>query len=458
MIRPPGGGSKVLAAGFKSHKVTLVSTPPPNPPERPASTFRPLQAPEVTTASERILNYPHLQTTVFWDSLRGACTGLVSASLREVVLVVAVLHFKAGQNAKALLSSANALGLLLTPLTLYFIARTGLNVSRASGLLLFGAAVGFAGALAADDFLVFMAGTTFAAVLIAGTLPLSTSIWRQNAPDDLRGQCFSRVSLLGIVAGLAGSSAISWWFDKASAAYVPVLAFFAAAMLLAGFFVMRIPSQPVRRSAGNPLGSLRYLWTDPLFGYMAGAWMLMGFANLMTVPLRVEYLVSDRYGLNYGPAEVLVIATVVPTFARLCSVMFWGRLFDRANFFAMRIVLNLFFLVSIVLFFVPVLWCQVAGALCMGIGNGGGEIVWNLWVTKFSKPERTAEYMSVHTFLTGLRGVAGPFLGFNLVAQVSIHYVSWSAAAMIGLSCLMLVRVLPLGRRDAGGGGDVAVE
>ncbi|NDF01570.1 MAG: hypothetical protein EB034_25395, partial [Verrucomicrobia bacterium] len=46
------------------------------------------------------------------------------------------------------------------------------------------------------------------------------------------------------------------------------------------------------------------------------------------------------------------------------------------------------------------------GAVIFGVSNAGGDVAWSLWVTKFAPPERVADYMSVHTFFTGVRGVA----------------------------------------------------
>ena len=48
---------------------------------------------------------------------------------------------------------------------------------------------------------------------------------------------------------------------------------------------------------------------------------------------------------------------------------------------------------------------MIGGAIIFGISYGGGDVAWSLWVTKFAPPERVADYMSIHTFLTGARGI-----------------------------------------------------
>jgi zinc transporter ZupT len=60
-------------------------------------------------------------------------------------------------------------------------------------------------------------------------------------------------------------------------------------------------------------------------------------------------------------------------------------------------------------------------------------------VTKLAPAERVAEYMSVHTFFTGVRGLFAPMLGFALVTHWSITSMGFLAAAMIVVASLLLV-------------------
>jgi hypothetical protein len=47
--------------------------------------------------------------------------------------------------------------------------------------------------------------------------------------------------------------------------------------------------------------------------------------------------------------------------------------------------------------------------------------------------------MSVHTFLTGVRGACAPFIAFQLASQISIFQMAVFNAALIGLACVILV-------------------
>ena len=79
------------------------------------------------------------------------------------------------------------------------------------------------------------------------------------------------------------------------------------------------------------------------------------------------------------------------------------------------------------------------GAIIFGASNAGGEIAWSLWVTKFAPAERVAEYMSVHTFFTGIRGIFAPILAFQLTQTLDIGAIALVCAGFIMLASLILV-------------------
>jgi hypothetical protein len=62
-----------------------------------------------------------------------------------------------------------------------------------------------------------------------------------------------------------------------------------------------------------------------------------------------------------------------------------------------------------------------------------------LWVTKFAPPHLVADYMSVHTFFTGVRGVLAPLLAFQLIAVVSVATMGIICTALIVIASLMLL-------------------
>jgi MFS family permease len=81
----------------------------------------------------------------------------------------------------------------------------------------------------------------------------------------------------------------------------------------------------------------------------------------------------------------------------------------------------------------------IVGAVIYGISNAGGDVAWGLWVTKIAAPERVADYMSVHTFLTGIRGVLAPLIGFQLLQHFAPAALGWFSAALIVVATLLLI-------------------
>jgi hypothetical protein len=228
---------------------------------------------------------------------------------------------------------------------------------------------------------------------------------------------------------------------------------FAGAFALGAYCLTRFPSRPLAASDGShPFRALRFARDDRLFRHTLICWMLMGFANLMMLPMRVEYLANPRYGLAMGVGEIAFLVGVLPNVARLIMNPLWGWLFDHMNFFVLRVTLNIGFGLGILAFFTSdSLTGLLVGAVVYGISNAGGDVAWGLWVTKFAPPERVADYMSVHTFFTGVRGVLAPFVAFHLVAVLEIGTLGWISGGMIFLASLLLLPELQHGhgRRQA---------
>jgi hypothetical protein len=176
--------------------------------------------------------------------------------------------------------------------------------------------------------------------------------------------------------------------------------------------------------------------------------MLMGFANLMMIPMRVEMLANPRYGIAMTVGQIAFLTGVVPNMARIVLSPVWGWLFDRVNFFVLRVIVNFGFGLGILTFFTGSdMTSLVIGSIIFGISNAGGDISWSLWVTKFAPPGRVADYMSVHTFFTGLRAIAAPLTAFQLVQILPLTMLGGSAALLIFFATILLMSEIKFGRR-----------
>ncbi|HEY1173813.1 MAG TPA: MFS transporter [Verrucomicrobiae bacterium] len=380
---------------------------------------------------------------------RAFSSGILETAATTFLLLIAVKELHAGATAKALIAAGGSVGLLLGPLTVSFVQARGMKPSDAAARMAMMGAAAFV-VMALLPFLpVYVIGSIVALTASTAVIPLITQVYQENYPDKERGRMLSksfviRIATAAIFNELAGR-ALTGHLEK----YQWLLLVFAAAYVVAAYWLAKIPSTPLHVSGGtHPFKSLRYVKEDALFRQTLVAWMLMGFANLMMIPLRVEYLANPQYGYALTAGEIAFLVGVVPNLARLVLSPFWGWAFDHMNFFMLRVVLNIGFALGILSFFTgETMTGMLIGAIIFGASNAGGDVAWSLWVTKFTAPERVADYMSVHTFCTGLRGLFAPLAAFHLAAHFTLIQLGWFAATLIGLSCAVLIPEIPWGKK-----------
>ena len=399
-----------------------------------------------------------LEKTKRFDLIRACCTEPVGATFggSGLGVIVALQFFNAQDWQKALLASGATIGLMFGPLVVMLIARWGIRVNRAASTLFMAAAPGFCLAAFAPTLNVFMLGVLAGIPLLTAAAPLITAIWEQNAPSAARGRVFSHVVLVSAAVALCASLLISFIIRDDIERFRPIFILMSLLCLGAAAAAWRIPTQPVPRSRHHafPLSSMRLMWENRMFGYLCMGQMLLGIGNLATIPLRVEYLASTSRGMSLPAGLVLILTVAVPEAGRLLSTRLWGRLFDRMHFVILRLTINLIFAASVVLFFIPHMAGIITGSLLFGIATGGGKIAWSLWVTRYAPPDKTADYMGVHTFLTGVRGIIAPQAAYAALAVLTVQQVGWIGTALILAATAMLLFVLPTkGDREQAGSG-----
>ena len=124
------------------------------------------------------------------------------------------------------------------------------------------------------------------------------------------------------------------------------------------------------------------LMKDRSFLKVLIAWMLLGFGAIMTFPLRIEFL-SRETAMNLSNQQIALIAVVAFFSAKILSTFFWGRIFDEMHFIKLRVILNIIMATAILIYFnCESLIGVLLGSVLAGIGMGGANLAWNLWVTK----------------------------------------------------------------------------
>jgi MFS family permease len=396
--------------------------------------------------------------TYRYERWRALSSGLMESAGTTFLLLIAVRAYHSGGLWKSAVAAGSSLGLLLTPVVVSVVATRGWPPSlAASRLFVFGAGAFFVAAFV-DWLPVFAIGSMLAMAATASAIPLFTHLYQENYPERQRGRLFSRTVMIRIAAAAAFSELGGRLLAHDLAFFKYLLLIFGLALAFGAFCLARIPSYPIHDEGGaHPFRAMRFVREDPIFRRTLVCWMLMGFANLMMLPLRVEYLANPKYKLNLSVAMVAFLTGVIPNLARLVLSPVWGALFDRMNFFTLRVTLNIGFAIGILTFFVSnSFWGLIAGAIIFGISNAGGDVAWSLWVTKFAPPARVADYMSVHTFFTGVRGVIAPAIGFALVTQLPFAVLAVISSALIVAASLLLLPEIKFGQR--GRKGAVLVE
>lgn len=400
---------------------------------------------------------PLVQRTFAAESLRAVCAGVLETALATFTVFIAVTVFESGPVTKSILLASPAIGLLGSLVAVPLVARTRMSASHASALFSLISAAGFAvAAIGYGDERFFVIGMTLGIGVITMGMPLQTHYLRRNYPGRRRGRLFSVSIFIRAATTMIASWGFGEYLDRNLANYPVLLWSFVGAAMLAAVCQWLIPSDPLRSEDQDGHGffaALRMAWNDRVFFWLLVSSMILGIGVLSAMALRVDYLVNPEHGLQFDVKTVSLITGVVPSVVRLISTFFWGWLFDRINFLKLRIAVNTVFLVGILLYYVwPEIILILIGSAFFGLGRGGGEIFFNLFVTKLAKPEYVADYMSVHTFMAGVRTLLTPFFGFFLVQSASIPVLA-AVSAMLVIVALVIVKNLSLeGREDSGEG------
>jgi hypothetical protein len=396
--------------------------------------------------------------TYRYECYRAVGAGIIEAAGSTFLILIAVRWFSAGVVAKGCVAAGSGLGYLLTPVLVARVKASRQPVAQvAARVVAFGAVILVLPAIFPWEPLFVVA--TMVAMASAGVIiPLLTQIYQESYPAASRGRFFSRTVMIRIASAAAFSFGAGELLAADIGYFRLLLVIFAATLGFSSWCLSRVPSEPLHDSGDtHPFRALRYARDDRMFQTTLVSWMLMGFANLMMLPLRVEYLASPKYALAMRPDMIALLTGVIPNLARLVMSPVWGWMFDRANFFVVRISLNVGFALGIVSFFTSdSLTGLTLSAIVFGVSVAGGDVAWSLWVTKIAPADRVADYMSVHTFFTGIRALIAPLVGFALVTHWSLEAGGWLSALLIVAATAYLLPEIKHGGRVKKGGPLVA--
>ena len=389
-------------------------------------------------------------TTVRLERLRAVATGIFESAPSTFLLLILVRWFDGTNEDKSILAAAYQSGLLFAPLSLFIIRRLGCSVQQSFAILLALASTSYLLAVIIPVKQAFIALTGFGSLLNAAGAPLLTSIMNNNYPAAQRGKIYSQNNAIKIATSIIFGTLAGWALSGRLQYYQILIAIYSAALGVGALLVWRIPRCGAPLQPTTLLACFSHIKVDRILRNTLIAWMFLGFGNLMMIPLRVEYLANRRYGLNLTEVTIALLISTIPNIARLFASSLWGHLFDKMNFFSLRMAINLSFLLSVLSFFSSSSIISLAiSAAIFGFSTAGGDVAWSLWVTKFAPPGKVPDYMAVHTFFTGLRGLLAPVTAFTLLDFLPLQSLMWFSAALMFIATVQLFFIRERAARDS---------
>ncbi len=365
----------------------------------------------------------------------------MEAGLSSLFLLIALKHFQADSITKTVIAAAANTGMIFSTGVLRIVERTRRPVMHSAAAISFIGAAGFVAAAMIGGLTSYTIGVLIGLSSFNLVIPLVTTVYQRNYEPRERGRNVSSALMVRFTVSALIGWFVGHWLDSHLDSFKFVLLAGAVAQFASGCIFLRIESDPLGASSNRSLRhAFALMGIDRTLRSTMVSWMFMGIANLVTIPLRTEYLGNPRYGIDAKPSRVALLVVAIPAVSRVLMAPVFGRAFDRLDFFATRIVVNGAFALSILAFFTGTSTAGlVAGSILFGVAAAGGDVLWNLWATKLAPADQVADYMSLHTFFTGVRGLLAPVLAFWLVANVPLFGVGITAAVLIFIGSLILV-------------------
>ena len=401
---------------------------------------------ESVSSHDSELDHGVWKQTFRWDLFRAMPMGISETAVTTFAILIANKYLHLEDIMKSWLVAGSAIGLLLSLLSVAIVRRVGWSVNVSASIAWIVAALGF-GVTAFDAMdgksnpIWFVGGVVIALLSHSLSVPLLSQIYRRHYPSETRGKLFSVVAMVRAGTAAVFAYMVGMWLVNGSLSYAGLLWVFTGCSLLKAIFTMLMKPVYLRKSQKlKLLDAFGHLKTDTVFRKLIATWMVLGVGNLIAMALFAEYVSNERYGFGFDEAQISMITTTVPMLAFIVSVVLWGMIYDKMEFYRLRVLINLFFIAGVlVFFFAPsYLWLCVGMAL-HGMGKAGGNVIWSLWTTKFAPADKVGEYMSVHTCLTGVRGVFTAFIAFPLILWIGPFGIGMIGAGLMLLSSLWLM-------------------
>jgi MFS family permease len=380
------------------------------------------------------------------DSLRQSADGILQPVIDSVFLLVAIRFFAVGDFWTGLIAASNFIGFLLSAPLTGILNRTGVPRSRIlAGLTAIAALAMGMGTLSGSG-IIFAISVAVSSAAVHLRQPFFTDLYGELYPADRRAKMIALGLRLNLLTALVMGLLYGRILENNLGNWRWITGLCALVLAAGSILLSRLPGKRVIPRGDRWWQALALPFRNPVFVYIQASWMLVGFGNLWTLPLRAVYLAEEERGLGLSPGTVTLILVIIPVAVRLLFNPLWARLYQKLSFPVLRMSLNLFFITSVPLYFLTAnLWVIILASVLFGMGTAGSPFIWQLWVTRIVPQSETRIYQSAHAFLAGVRGVVAPFVGFAVLQGLSFRTMGL-ISSILGL--LATVMMLPLLRKD----------
>jgi MFS family permease len=343
-----------------------------------------------------------------FDAAGAIGTGLFNAL---VVNFLSVIARREGAD-PLLLAALAAAPFAANTMAIFFgacIPREQHRVRYVSCLMIVGRAIFIGGAFSTGPVALLAMGLGMW-LTMAIAAPLQVDIWRGTYPQRVRGRVLGYLRVLQTSAGAIAAPLAGLLIERFG--HGPMLGIGALLGMLGAAGYSRVKSQPIAASHRfTPGASLRLLAEQPMYRTFVMAWVIWGFGSFMVTPLYALVLV-DRFQASYSDVGLLQLAGA---FSGLLAYLVLGQLLDRGGAgLAYRAAPLGFLLVSVVplvYLLAPSLPFLALGYVLQAVGTSANDLGWQVALISRIPDEHRLRYQAAHTSITGVRGVAAPFVG-----------------------------------------------
>jgi MFS family permease len=277
--------------------------------------------------------------------------------------------------------------------------------------------------------------------------PLQVDIWRGSYPQRLRARVLGYLRVIQSAAAIVAAPLGGLLIERLGAGALLSIGSGLGMLGAAGFSQVRTPGalQP-QAQRFTPLESLRVLHEQPAYRGLILAWVVWGLGTFMAAPLYALVLV-DRFQAGYAEVGVLQL---IGAASGLIGYLVLGQYLDRRRGSAGATPLGFLMvaLVPVVYMVAPSLPLLAIAFVLQSLGTSVFDMGWQVALVSRVPDEHRLRYQAAHTSITGVRGVAAPFLGSLIMSLgLGLNATLLISGALAVLGALIMARTLNVGVR-----------